>query len=395
MLRRNCRTRTASTSAKDLPTSGRPLFGRFLAHEKLIAIELSRSEPVTGSDKLKTSDLVQLWDFRQGRLISERTLRETAYPKKDKLDHVSYRRSGYVRFSSDGTFVVAYLDRNLYVLRASDLQELGHIPAPGPPDETQSYQSKSGPQSYVLTSQVTAMELSPTAAKVAFVWVRSFSAWVEVVDFESVKDVVWNAQQPGLNHWPPRAIAWTHNGRQLVLASPAGFPCGRPSDIPDVFAVDPMTGSIQSKLTTGMLVGDIAVTADDRVFAVDCDCVGVFVNHDPKFRVFDLRTGKKLKELAGRGGGVRYVVAASSNGERVVAYTGIVKARFDWGDMLPFDTMVDQTFSVWNLSNYEGIVTSQSLSNFSGRTRLGNGVPMRISPKGGFVVQGDKIYELP
>ena len=239
------------------------------------------------------------------------------------------------------------------------------------------------------------MELSPTATKVALVWEQNFNAWVEIVDLESGDDVVWNTRQRGLNAWPPRAIAWTHDGRELVIAAPADFPCSTPGSEPDIFAVDPMTGSIQIKFRTGLLVGDIAVTPDNRVFAVDCGCLGVFVNHDPKLRVFDLTTGKKLKELAGRGGGVRYVVAVSSNGERLAAYTGVVKAGFDWLDMVPLDVTVDQTFSVWNLANYEGIVTSQNLSKFGGIRGMVNGAPFRISPKGGFVVQGDKIYELP
>jgi hypothetical protein len=331
-------------------------------------------------------------------VTAERQLRETVYPKKDNVDHLSYRSSEYIRLSSDGTFVVAYLDRSLYVLRASDLQEVKRIPVPGPAEERRSYTSKkTGPHAYVVRSEVVAMELSPTATQVAFVWQQSFNAWVDIVDLESGEHTVWNTRHKGLNYWPPRAIAWTHDGHQLVIAAPADFPCASPSDIPDVFVVDPVSGAVQSKLTTGLLVGDIAVTPDNRVFVVDCDCVGVFVDHDPKLRVFDLATGKKLKELAGRGGGVRYLVAASTNGERLVAYTGIVKAGFDWGDMVPFDVTVDRTFSVWNLANYAGLVTSQKLSSFGfrGIRRMGSGVPLRISPKGGFVVQGDKIYELP
>ena len=103
------------------------------------------------------------------------------------------------------------------------------------------------------------------------------------------------------------------------MAVPNVFPCGRPLDTPDVFVVDPASGVIEIKQSTGLLVGDVAVTVDGRVFAVDYDCVGVFVDHDPKLRVFDLRTGKKVKELSGRGTGVRYAVSASRKGNRVAA----------------------------------------------------------------------------
>ena len=101
-------------------------------------------------------------------------------------------------------------------------------------------------------------------------------------------------------------------------------------------------------------------------------------------------------ELSGRGGGVRYEVSASRTGARAVADTGIVKAKFDWGDMIPFDAHVDSTFSVWNLKTYEGVATSQNLAKEIRRHVKGAGqVRLRMSPSGGFVLKGSNIYELP
>jgi len=217
-----------------------------------------------------------------------------------------------------------------------------------------------------------------------------------VIDFDSAKQTIWNTRERGLGWMHPKAVAWTSDGEHLVVAVPNDTPCRRPSDTPDVFVVGPTSGAIENKLSTGLLVGDIAVTADGRVFAVDYDCIGVFANHDPRLRVFDLRTGKRVRELSGRGSGVRYAASASRNGNRLAAYTGIVKAGFDWGDMVPFDKHIDATFSVWNLSNYEVLVTSQNLAErTSGRFRVPGQVPLRMSPQGGFVLQGRAIYELP
>jgi WD40 repeat protein len=219
---------------------------------------------------------------------------------------------------------------------------------------------------------------------------------MDVVDFDSAEQTVWDTREHGLGLMNPKAVSWTSDGEHLVVAVPNVSPCERPSDTPDVFVVDPMSGALENKLCTGLLVGDIAVTADGRLFAVDHDCVGVFVNHDPKLRVFDLRTGKKVKELSGRGTGVRYAASASRDGNRVAAYTGIVKAGFDWGDMVPFDKHIDTTFSVWNLSNYELLITSQNLTEGTlGRFRVAGQIPLRMSPKGEFVLQGGAIYGLP
>ena len=131
----------------------------------------------------------------------------------------------------------------------------------------------------------------------------------------------------------PKAIAWESDGQHLVLAVPNAIPCQPAGEVPDVFVVEPLSGTVSQKLTTGLLIGDLAVTPDNRVLAVDYDCLGVAVNHHPKMRVFDLGTGKLVKELSGRSSGVRYSVSASRNGDRAVAYTGKMKVLFDWGDM--------------------------------------------------------------
>jgi WD40 repeat protein len=362
--------------------------------ESFVIAELSRREPTNDPSAEKVSDLVQLWDFRNDKLVAENILRVNIIQKRKPL---TYLRSEYVRYSADGKIVIVYLDRFLYVLRADDMQEIRRISITGPTAEARTYKGKHGTHAFSIDSEVTSLELSPTQREVVVVWARgSSNSWIDVVDFDSAKQTVWDTRERGLGSMNPKAVGWTSDGGHLVVAVPNVFPCRRPLDAPDVFVVDPVSGTIENKLSTGLLVGDIAVTADGRLFAVDYDCVGVFVDHDPKLTVFDLHTGKKVKELSGRGTGVRYAASASRNSNRLAAYTSIVKAGFDWGDMVPFDKDIDATFSVWNLSNYEVLVTSQNLpERTSGRFRVAGQIPLRMSPKGGFVVQGRAIYELP
>jgi WD40 repeat protein len=266
--------------------------------DSFVVTELRRREPTNDPSTGKVSDLVQLWDFRNDKLVAENVLRVKT---RERRDPHTYQRSEYVRYSSDGKIVIAYLDRFLYVLRADDLQEIRRIPITGPPAESRTYKGEHGLHSFAIDSEVTSLELSPARPEVVVVWVRGFSnSWIDVVDFDSAKQTVWNTRERGLGWMNPKAISWTSDGEHLAVAVPNVFPCERPSDTPDVFVVDPTSGAIENKLSTGLLVGDIALTADGRLFAVDYDCVGVFVNHDPKLRVFDLRTGKKVKELSGR-----------------------------------------------------------------------------------------------
>jgi hypothetical protein len=75
----------------------------------------------------------------------------------------------------------------------------------------------------------------------------------------------------------------------------------------------------------------------------------------------DLSTGKRIREISGGETGVRYSVFSSADGSRFLAFTGKVKMKFDWSDGVLQDERVDGTFSVWKLSNYEGIITSQNL----------------------------------
>lgn len=363
--------------------------------EAFVVTELSRSKAANNPSTKQISDLVQLWDFRNDKLVAEYLLQSVT---RDEHDTMKYVRSQYVRFSIDGSFVIACVDRVLYLLRASDLQEIRRISIDAPPPETHTYTGKQGVHTFVLDSHITHFELSPVRPEVAVVWTRGFdSSWIDIVDFDSGKQMAWNTSNRGLGVMSPTAISWTNDGEHLVVAEPNTFACSRPFNLPDVFEVNPHSGSIEKKLTTGLLVGDVAVTPDGRVFAVDFDCVGVFANHDPKLRIFDLQTGKKLKELPGRGTGVRYEVSVSRNGSRIAAYTGLVKTAFDWGDMVANDKLIDKTFTVWNSTTYEMLVTSQMLPSKRGypRFRTAGEIPLRMSPRGNFVLQGQTIYELP
>jgi len=286
----------------------------------------------------------------------------------------------------------------MYVLSGTDLRELRKIPMSGPAEEVRSYKNKSGVHPIVVNPNLRIFEVSPVGHKVAAIWGAGFSSGqVEVYDLDSGEQLnEWNTGDRRVGIYPPKALQWEANGLRFVIAAPNAFPCMEPGNQPDLFVVDALTGTIPVEMTTGLLVGGIAVTPDDRVWAVDFDCLGVFVNHAPKMKVFDLHTGKRLRELTGRGSGVRFAVSASGNGNRVAAYSGKMKAHFDWGDMVPFDETIDRTFTVWNANSYEAILTSQDVTDPRQQQNLTLREPiLRISMKGGFVLFGQNIYELP
>lgn len=357
--------------------------------EQLAVTVCTKKLEVADSESKTTVQVVQLWNFKEGKLLAEFTARQPEVrvaPKGYLLDRS--RTEPIVRFSPGGNVVVALTDRVIHVLRASDLTELRAFPLYVPDNLTRTIPSG---RTVVHEPSVRAMELSPSGEVVAVLWVSEMlHGRIQLYDLSSGNNALtWDTPQGWVSF--TRGLVWHPDGKLLLIAIPNQTPCLSPGNEPDVFAFDAETGAIKHKFTTGLLTESIAVTADNRVLAVDSDCLGVFRNHDPKLKVFDLITGRHLRDVSGRGTGVRYLVATSADGSRFLAFTGKMKTKFDWGDFVPRDVVIDRTFSVWSLSNYEGIVTSQNIQKLSAWA-------LRLSSKGRYAVSYGKasfVYELP
>lgn len=356
--------------------------------EQLVVTESSLATDTPNSRTKTFSEVVQLWNFREDRSVAVFTAAQEDVEASSKgFFRSPAHGSRIVRFSPDGNLVVAVIDQTIHVLRATDLFELRTIPLVGPGNVTRTIRGKS----VVFTPRVTSAEISPSGTTLAVLWVKQLIyGTIELYDLSSGRNTLrWNTPIGWVSF--TEGLVWHPNGKLLLIPIPNEIPCFSPDNQPDVFAFDAQTGAIRYKLATGLLTESIAVTADNRVLAVDGNCLGVFKNHNPKLKVFDLVTGKHLRDVSGRGTGVRYLVSASAGGSRFLAFTGKVKTKFDWGDLAPRDFVVDRTFSVWSLTNYEGIVTSQDLQGLNART-------LRLSSKGRYAVSSGKssaVYELP
>jgi hypothetical protein len=186
-------------------------------------------------------------------------------------------------------------------------------------------------------------------------------------------------------------LSWQPDGETVFLGLFNQEPCRSPGSRADIFGFNVHTGMLANSLKSGLLVGDIAAAANNRLLAVDSGCLGIFRNHNPKLKVFDLNTGKLIRDISYDDRGVRYRVSVSQNGTRALAYTGKMRAQVDWLDFAPFDTVLDETFSVWNLTDYSEIATSQNIKGLKSSE-------IRISPDGKFAVaygRVSSIYELP
>jgi len=356
--------------------------------ERLVVTECIEKREDAESAKKTFVDLVQLWNFTDGKMVAE-----FAAPQSDAKAAEGHFFAGtvasarFVRFTPDGRLIVALIDGTVHVLRAIDLTELRTFPLVKPQSLTRTMRYRTR----VIEPSARTMEISPNGNLIAVLWLREMiHGGIQLYDLSSGRNILnWDTPQGWITH--TRGLVWHPDGKLILIAIPSASPCSSPSSQPDIFAFDVQTGAIEHKFTSGLLAGSIAVSSDNRVLAVDLNCMGVFKNHEPKLKVFDLITGKNLRKVSGRESGVRYLVSASADGSRFLALTGKMRVKFDWGDALPYGVPVDENFSVWNLVNYEGIVTSQNIPGLRNSE-------IRLSSRGNYAVscgEASFVYELP
>jgi WD40 repeat protein len=339
--------------------------------ELVVTARAIRNDLARSPDKPPAS-VIQLWKFKEQKLIAE-------------FPHVGYRIP-IVRFARDGNNIVVALDQTILVLRVPDLTQISSFPITYPIDMERT--SRLAPTEKPF---VEGMELSPNGERVAVFWMSQsrMDGKIQIYDLTSgKKQVDWDTPERHISF--TKGFVWNPDGKSILIAIPNEDPCSSPGHRPDVFVFDAQTGETIKTLTSGLLTGSVAVSSDQRVLAVDLNCLGVFTNHDPKLKVFDLQTGKHLRDVSGPAG-VRYRVSASADGTRFLAFTGKMKVVFDWSDGVPYGQIVDEKFTVWNLGTYEEIATSQNIPGLKNSE-------IRLSAKGKYAISYGKasfVYELP
>lgn len=381
---------TPRRQLKTYPLHNKPYSADISPDERLVVTQCAVEKETPGEDKRLFADVVQLWNFKENKLIAEMPLGYSD-EREGWLGAGVGMHARAVRFSPDGTLVFAQIGQVVHVLRTGDLTELRRIPMSAPPSAVSTYQTPRGrTMSEIEKPYVRAMEVSPQGGLLAVLWVRDdLHGRIDLYEIDSGRRVQGWDTPFGWVYFTS-GLQWEPDGKRLVVAIPNDFPCGSPGTEPDIFEFDVETGIITKKLRTGMLTGCIAVAPGNRVLAVDMNCLGLIKNHHPKLKVFDLRTGKHLRNVSGRGSGVRYFVSASADGSRFLAFTGRLRLTFDWLDLFPDSVPVDETFSVWNLKDYGLVAVSQNVPGLEDSV-------MRMSPKGHFAVSysgASFVYDL-
>jgi hypothetical protein len=340
------------------------------------------------------SDFVQLWSIKDEHLVGEFSepspdTRIFTYPRSGTF---AYPPNAFriVRFSPDGKTVLALIGHTIHLLRSQDLTEIRTISLSRPDDETQTVHGKA----VVIDYDVHSAEISPDGSSLAVFWVEQMigklPGKVQLYDLATgVVATTWNTPTGWLEY--SGRLRWHPDGKLILIPIPNSQPCRYASHRPDVFAFDKQTGDMKYELTTGLQIGEIAVASDSRVLAVQRGCFQRSKSTGRPLGIFDLDTGKHLRNIPGRKTGMLYSVAISADGNRFIAFTGNTKTKYDWLDGTSFGVTVDETFSVWNLTSYDEIVTSQNIPGLRDSE-------LKLSSSGKYAVSSGKasfVFTLP
>lgn len=359
--------------------------------EQFVVTDVYEKNDAAEPGKNPYSDLIQLWNLKQ-----EHHVAKFSTPSPDVRLYTPSSPGGYaaspslglrvVRFDPDGGLIAALIGHAIHLLHLPDLTEVRTISLVRPAGVMETHHQNT----YVSQFEIRSMEISPTGKMVAVLWVRnSLYGKVQFYDLSGgALTTSWDTPKGWISR---EGLVWDHTGKLLLLNIPYEPSCQSAKDRPDVFALDSQTGAVMREIKTGLEVGGLAISPDDRVLVAESGCFKLTSHREPQVRVFDLATGKLVRNIPGGATGVRYSVAVSRDGNRCLAFTGNIKTKFDWLDFQAYGARVDETFSIWNLNSYDEILTSQNIPGLEHST-------LKLSSRGNFVLsygRANFVYALP
>jgi len=155
---------------KTFPLQNSPHSADISPDEKLVVTESTFQSEADDAAMRQFAEVVQVWNFKEDKLVAEFRLPKVEarpYAKDYSIDPI--RAGRVVRFTPDGSRVVALVDQRIHVLHTADMKE---------------------PQSFQLSApnefKVRAMEVSPTGDLAAVLWVTErLHGRVDIYDLAS------------------------------------------------------------------------------------------------------------------------------------------------------------------------------------------------------------------
>ncbi len=322
----------------------------------------------------------EVWDVRAKKMLAKRTLSHRVNFT------VTTAEWGQVRYTSDGQVLLIYDGELLHVVKAGNLDEIARIDLGLP-------------------------SLPREAEVVGLVVPRNFNRWAAVLvsrglgkggsarvyDLQTGHLVrIWEIEK-GYPEYGAR-MAWSPDGKRLAISLLPFLPGQRKltKDDKNLEVVDVASGKILEQLNTGYLAGPVAYAGDSKLLTATAEMAWMLPAGSHSIKVWDLATGRMLRQIQAPPMGVRGSLEVSADGHRVLGYIGAEESAGPVGDPESSFDIFEQRFRIWALPSGRVLATSPALPKASKRAQL------RTSAKGNAVLVYWKypdnpilIYEVP
>ncbi|MGH9710186.1 MAG: WD40 repeat domain-containing protein, partial [Candidatus Acidiferrales bacterium] len=320
---------------------------RFSPNGQLLAVDSYRWE-----DTSELIEQIQIWDFRNSRLVASKTL---ARQKMPKVDDAGLKR-GFVRYADAGKKIIACAcnEGRLFVLDSKTLAELQNIDL-----------GKSGWPQFPSNSADEAangvMAIAATSEEnrvaVLLTWGLAKASELRVYDLASGS----LARKWNFPNFDFGGISIDPEGSRVAISllpfSPGERPL--PSRVRNVFIYDVYSGEIASEFNTGYLAAEVRFVGSDTVATVSAE-VGLGAHKKDGIRLLDVKTGRLLREILSPPTGVRYHLEVSGNGKTALGYVAKEVNHWWWFDPASVVTEYER-FRLWDLATGSVMATSPDL----------------------------------
>jgi hypothetical protein len=314
------------------------------------------------------SILLQIWDFRTGRMLLEKQLETIPFPYIPVFPSLAY---------VDGGRELVYCDEAaIHVLETTGYREVAQIALREPPRGTAkrfavifSAVSSGGRRFAVLLGEqepgFTTGEINGVVAIRVYDLVSRKLLREWSFTFKDVIPTGFAISPDGTK------VAWTRVDHDWPTYYSHRVPPGRNN----LEVLDVGTGNALG-IHTDRQEGELAFSSDDRLLSISRSYALRRARHDG-IQIWDAQTGKLLGVLSSAPNGVHHRLAVSDDGRIVLGFVGRDKTNENFVD---FD---QQQFSLWDLQTRKLLFTSPMIHAV---TQTVFGPAFRLSPDGRLVL---------
>jgi WD40 repeat protein len=325
------------------------------------------------SPQRKFAEEIQIWEWQSGKLTSRKVLDE-----QTSVRFSDYAASGrFVRYSDSGSWlIVCRGDGHLLLMDAGTLNVVRDIDMEKTkwPVSTRA----SNAHSFVRDMEVDA---HARHAAVLLSWNLSDGGELRVYDL-ALGNLIRKWTIPdGTRFSPYGAISLDQEGNRVALSVEPFIPGERTlrPDENNVVIYEVSSGRLVNSLNTGYLAGSVCLGANGTVLTVSGDNAHPDRNGKDTLKIWDVQTGKLLREIASPPEGIHYNLQISEDGRVAVAYDGLEKTK---GFLERVNITVSQRLRMWDLTTGKVLATTPDLLP----TVQGGSPHFRVSPKGDLIV---------